>query len=83
MFDYSADAEFFPRRSAGRVTTRVGYQRFASAADAIRFAIEELPPKLLTGSFLEVNDERLGAEEIRRLYDDDRFPLPRKSSSRR
>jgi len=78
MFDYSADAEFFPRRRSGRVTSHVGYRRFASAADAIQFAIEVLPPKLLTGSFLEVNDERLGAEEIRELYDDDRFPLPRK-----
>jgi Arc/MetJ-type ribon-helix-helix transcriptional regulator len=81
MFDYSADAEFFPRRRSDRGTSHVGYQRFASAADAIRFAIEELPPKLLTGSFLEVNDERLGAEEIRQLYNDDRFPLPKKAST--
>jgi hypothetical protein len=79
MFDYSADAEFFPRRCA----RHVGYQRFASAAEAIRFAIEELPSRLLTGSFLEVNDYRLGAEEIRQLYHDERFPLPRKSSARR
>jgi hypothetical protein len=30
---------------------RLGYRRFTRAADAIRFAIEELPPEFLLGPF--------------------------------
>ena len=78
MFDYSADAELFPRRGRGR-PKQISYRRFASAADAIQFAIETLPPALLPGTFLEVNDERFGADRIRELYEDESFPLPRKS----
>ena len=77
MFDYSASAELFPRRSQKR-PTQITYRRFASAADAIQFAMEILPPSLLQGTFLEVDDDRLGAEQIRQLYEDDGFPLPRK-----
>lgn len=77
MFDYSADAELFPRRSRKR-PQQIAYRRFASAADAIQFAMEVLPPALLPGTFLEVNDQRLGAGQIRELYEDEGFPLPRK-----
>jgi hypothetical protein len=78
MFDYSADAELFPRRSR-KGTTQIGYRRFSSAADAIQFAMETLPAALLPGTFLEVNEQWLGAEEIRQLYEDEGFPLPRKT----
>jgi len=77
MFDYSAVAELFRQRSRRR-PTQIAYRRFANAADAIQFAIEVLPPALLQGTFIEVNDQRLGARQIRQLYDDDGFPLARK-----
>jgi hypothetical protein len=77
MFDYSAAAELFPRRSRKR-PKQIAYRRFASAADAIQFAMEILSPALLPGTFLEANDERLGAGQIRQLYEDEGFPLPRK-----
>jgi hypothetical protein len=77
MFDYNAGAELFPRRSRGS-SSQVGYRRFASAADAIQFAMEVLPSALLPGTFLEVDEQRLGAQEIRDLYEDEGFPLPRK-----
>src|SRR5439155_13450434 len=58
-FDYSIVAELFPTRSEiksvpsrrrHRRASPLGYGRFASAADAIRFAIEELPPRVKEGS---------------------------------
>ena len=51
------------------------------SADAVRFAIEELPPELLLGAFLEVDGERYGGEEIRRLYDNADFPLIRRAAA--
>jgi hypothetical protein len=80
MFDYSADAELFPQRSRGR-SKQIAYRRFESAAHALKFAMEDLPPTLLAGTFLEVNDERLGAKQIRELYEDEGFPLERRRNT--
>ncbi len=74
IFDYEAGAELFiahRRRAAG-------YHRFDRAADAIRFAIEELPPQSLQGAHLEVEEARFDGREIRRLYDGAEFPLARR-----
>jgi hypothetical protein len=81
MFDYSAKAELFPTRNRKYGRRPVGYRRFARAANAVRFAIEELPPELLVGAFLEVDGERYGGEEIRRLYDSADFPLIRRAAA--
>jgi hypothetical protein len=77
-FDYQAEAELFP--SGGRWSRQqgVGYRRFAQAAEAIRFAIEELPAELLAGAWLEVAEERFDATDMRRLYDDAEYPLARR-----
>ena len=76
-FDYSMEAELFPTRSRKTGRASFGYRRFARAADAIRFAIEELPPELLLGAFLEVDEERFDGAGIRRLYEDRGYPLAR------
>jgi hypothetical protein len=76
-FDYGVPAELFPARNRKYRRQPFGYRRFARAADAIRFAIEELPPELLLGAFLEVDGERYGSEEIRRLYQSSSYLLPR------
>lgn len=81
MFDYSADAELYPRRSGPGTRSKPGYRRFTTAAEAIAFAIETLPPELLNGAFLEVNEERFDAGQIRSLYDDPRFPRLRSAGS--
>jgi hypothetical protein len=55
----------------------MGYRRFDTAADAIRFAIEELSPGLLIGAHLEVDEERFDSEGMRRLYEHADYPLAR------
>ena len=55
------------------------YRRFVSAAEAIRFAIEDLPAQFLVGTYLDVGDSRLAITEIRRLYASSHYPLARKA----
>jgi hypothetical protein len=60
----------------------IGYGRFAHAADAIRFAIEKLPPELLLATHLKVADERFNSYAIRRLYENVEYPLARRAAER-
>lgn len=79
-FDYNAEAELFPTRKRVPRRQPLGYRRFAKAAHAIRFAIEDLPPDLLVGAFLEVDEQRYNSDEIRRLYERADYPLTRRGT---
>jgi len=78
-FDYSAPAELFPSRNR-KIAKKVKYRRFDKAADAIRFAIEELPEPLLLGAFIEINEARLGHNDIRALYESEEYPLKKRAN---
>jgi hypothetical protein len=80
-FNYLKEAELFPTRNRKGGRGGFGYRRFARAADAIRFAIEDLPPALLVGAHLQVDDERFDAAGIRALYEAAAFPLVRRRSA--
>jgi hypothetical protein len=77
VFDYDAEAELFSSRSRRSGRQSCGYKRFDRAADAIRFAIEELPPEQLLCAHLEVEEYRFDSNGIRRLYDAAAYPLAR------
>src|SRR5580693_8310295 len=80
-FDYDAEAELFPSRKQKSRRRPIGYRRFGHAADAIRFAIEELPPEFLLGACLEVDEERYNDRAIRVLYDSMDYPLTRSAQA--
>lgn len=55
----------------------MAYRRFDSGAAAVRFAIEALPPALLSGAVLESDEQRFDHRGIRALYDSADYPLAR------
>ena len=72
-FDYNAPAELFLAKRTK--SSRENYRRFATAAEAIRYAVEDLRTPKAFGAWLEVGDERFNGGEIQRLYEADDYPL--------
>jgi molybdate transport system regulatory protein len=68
VFDYSSPAELYLSRRRGRHTD---YRRFATAAEAIRYAVEELRTRRSLSAWMQVGDEMFNKSEINRLY----YPL--------
>ena len=77
-FDYDAPAELFmPRRRSGS-RPPISYRRFATATEAIRFAVEEFPALRTLGAWMQVGDDRFNSNEIQRLYDSGDYPRRRR-----
>ena len=72
-FDYTAPAELFLSKHAKNNRTK--YRRFATAAEAIRYAVEDLRTPRALGAWMQVGDERFNSDDIQRLCDDGDFPL--------
>ena len=81
LFDYRAEAELFSARSRKGGRRPMGYQRFARAAEAIRFAMEDMPSELLISTYLEVDGVRFNFDAIRRLYESLEYPLARRAAA--
>ena len=83
-FDYSSPAELFMPKRKGRVRRSAdGYRRFATAAEAIRFAVEEFPAIRTLGAWMQVEDEHFDSDEICQLYESNDYPLTLKKAGSR
>lgn len=79
----TSTADAHRARSRSTYRNSLAYRRFASGAEAIRFAIEDLSPRALAASFLVVNGDRHEADAIRTLHASPLYPLPRRNVERR
>lgn len=70
--DYQAPAALFVRDPA-----RLRYQSFTTAAEAVRYANEELDAGRLRSCTMEIDDTSFGGEEVRELYLAEGYPLDR------
>lgn len=78
-FDYTASAGVFTRTRRGSRGTGARYRRFETAAEAIRYVMEEMPAPLRPGITMEVDERTFDHREILNLYDSRSFPLERHS----
>ncbi|MGV1908360.1 hypothetical protein [Agrobacterium cavarae] len=76
-FDYTGEAGVYAGKS--KVETRgPRYRRFETAAEALRFAVEDMPNSQQRGSLLEIGEARYSQRQIRVLYDAPGYPLSRR-----
>jgi hypothetical protein len=78
MFDYAASAELFMPKGKRGARQPLSYRRFATAAEAIRFAVEEFPAVRTLGAWMQVGEERFNGDDIRRLYESTSYPRRRR-----
>ena len=82
-FNFNTAAELFPAAIRKKKRAGFAYRRFGTAAEAVRFAMEELPADSLNGAYLQVEEARFDQSGIRTLYESEAFPLERRPRPRR
>jgi hypothetical protein len=80
--DYRTEAALFFNKTPKAKSKSLVFRRFSHAAEAIRYAVEELAPTALNSCSLEVNEQHFFGREIRPLYDSAAFPLRRRTKAR-
>ncbi len=77
-FNFNTAAELFPAAIRKKKRAGFAYRRFGTAAEAVQYAMEELPADSLNGAYLQVEEARFDQNGIRTLYESEAFPLPRR-----
>ena len=78
----TSTADAHRARSRSTYRNSLAYRRFASGAEAIRYAIEDLSPRALAATVLVVNGDRHEANAIRTLHASPDYPLRRRNPAR-
>jgi hypothetical protein len=76
-FDYGAAAELFMPKRKGGPRPPLGYRRFATAAEAIGFAMEDFPAIRTLGAWMLVGEDRFNGDDIKHLYESEDYPRRR------
>jgi hypothetical protein len=77
-FDFNARARMYLGRDRATALAQ-GAKSFRTAAEAIRFAIEEAAPVSLHGALLVVGNEGYSGARLKALYASAGYPLRRKA----
>ena len=77
-FHYNASAELIMPKRKGGARQPLGYRRFATAKENIRFAVEDFPAMCTLGAWMRVGDERFNNDDIHRLYESSDYPRRRR-----
>ena len=80
-FDFTEPAEIFIGGGRFGKRTPMIYRKFATGAEAVRFAIELQSEAQLAATVVEANDSRFDAAEILDLYQCAAYPLQRRKSA--
>ncbi|MEQ1653770.1 MAG: hypothetical protein ABL897_14900 [Hyphomicrobium sp.] len=79
-FDFNEPAELYVAAGRGVSRRTMSYRRFASGAEAVRYAMEVVGTDKLWGTVIETDGARFSADDIRSLYRHSDFPLTRQTS---
>jgi hypothetical protein len=80
-FDYDAAAELYMPKSKRQGRQPLGYRRFDTAAEAIRFAVENFPAMPALGAWMQIGDERFNSDDVHRLYESSDYPRRRRKQT--